>query len=172
MTWLLPYSLLNKKWGKLHRSFSMFDLSIGLFVPFFLATGCVVIASASQFHGQTGDVDPAPALPHSPNWPSPSRRAQYSRPGIGSHLGQARQFPARYHTRAPGRQSGFPNYIRPWVLGMAVSTIIILMLINGLAFQELLGKRGDKGPTTSAARYPESRDSQDRLFGREPQRQL
>ena len=30
------------------------------------------------------------------------------------------------------------------VLGMAVSTIIILMLINGLAFQELLGKRGDK----------------------------
>ena len=31
------------------------------------------------------------------------------------------------------------------VLGMAVSTIIILMLINGLAFQELLGKRGDKG---------------------------
>ncbi len=27
---------------------------------------------------------------------------------------------------------------------MAVSTIIILMLINGLAFQELLGKRGDK----------------------------
>ena len=37
----------------------MFDLSIGLFVPFFIATGCVVIASASQFHVQTGDVDPA-----------------------------------------------------------------------------------------------------------------
>jgi hypothetical protein len=30
------------------------------------------------------------------------------------------------------------------VLGMALSTIIILMLMNGLAFQELLGKPGDK----------------------------
>jgi hypothetical protein len=31
---------------------AIFDLSTGLFIPFMLATACVVIASSSQFHGQ------------------------------------------------------------------------------------------------------------------------
>ena len=50
MTFLLPYSMLRKGWAKEHRGLASFDLSIGLFLPFFLATTCVVIASASQFH--------------------------------------------------------------------------------------------------------------------------
>ena len=50
MTFLLPYSMLRKGWGKEFRGLAIFDLSTGLFVPFILATGCVVIASASQFH--------------------------------------------------------------------------------------------------------------------------
>ena len=50
MTFLLPYSMLRKGWGKGHRELAVFDLSIGLIVPFVLATGCVVIAAASQFH--------------------------------------------------------------------------------------------------------------------------
>ncbi len=56
MTWLLPYTLLRKKWGPKHRGLSIVDLSIGLFIPFFLATSCVVIAAASQFHAKTSDV--------------------------------------------------------------------------------------------------------------------
>ena len=52
MTFLLPYSMLRKGWGKEHRGLASFDLGIGLFIPFFLATTCVVIASASQFHGK------------------------------------------------------------------------------------------------------------------------
>ena len=52
MTFLLPYSLLRKGWGREHRGLARFDLAIGLFVPFFLATTCVMIASATQFHGQ------------------------------------------------------------------------------------------------------------------------
>jgi len=50
MTFLLPYSMLKRKWDKNFRGLSIFDLSTGLFIPFILATGCVVIASASQFH--------------------------------------------------------------------------------------------------------------------------
>jgi len=50
MTFLLPYSMLRKGWGRHFRGLAMFDLSTGLFIPFILATGCVVIASASQFH--------------------------------------------------------------------------------------------------------------------------
>lgn len=52
MTFLLPYSLLRKGWGREHRGLARFDLGIGLFIPFFIATTCVVIASATQFHGK------------------------------------------------------------------------------------------------------------------------
>jgi len=52
MTFLLPYSMLRKGWDKEFRGLAIFDLSTGLFIPFILATGCVVIASSSQFHAQ------------------------------------------------------------------------------------------------------------------------
>jgi hypothetical protein len=50
MTFLLPYSMLRKGWDKDFRGLAIFDLSTGLFIPFILATGLVIIASASQFH--------------------------------------------------------------------------------------------------------------------------
>ena len=52
MTFLLPYSMLRKGWDKNFRGLAIFDLSTGLFIPFILATGFVIIASSSQFHGQ------------------------------------------------------------------------------------------------------------------------
>ena len=62
MTFLLPYSMLRKGWDKHFRGLAIFDLSTGLFIPFVLATGCVVIASAAQFHavpaqGFLGEID-------------------------------------------------------------------------------------------------------------------
>jgi len=57
MTFLLPYSMLRKGWDKDFRGLAIFDLSTGLFIPFILATGCVVIAATSQFHAK-----PAPGL--------------------------------------------------------------------------------------------------------------
>lgn len=57
MTFLLGYSLLAKGWGKSFRGLAVFDLSTGMFVPFVLATSCVVIAAANQFHPQ-----PAPGF--------------------------------------------------------------------------------------------------------------
>ncbi len=64
MTFLLPYSMLKRGWNKDFRGLAVFDLSTGLFVPFILATGCVVIAAASQFHtrptpGLLGEKDAA-----------------------------------------------------------------------------------------------------------------
>jgi len=56
MTFLLPYSMIRKSWSKPHRGLAIFDLSIGLIVPFLLATSCIVIAAASQFHGKTSDI--------------------------------------------------------------------------------------------------------------------
>ena len=52
MTFLLPYSMLRKGWDRDFRGLAIFDLSTGLFIPFILVTGCVVISAASQFHAQ------------------------------------------------------------------------------------------------------------------------
>lgn len=54
MTFLLPYSLLAKGWGREFRGMAVFDLVLGMAIPFVLVTSCVVIASASQFHAKPG----------------------------------------------------------------------------------------------------------------------
>ncbi len=50
MTFLFPYSMLAKKWTREFRGLATFDLWTGMFIPFVLATSCVVIAAANQFH--------------------------------------------------------------------------------------------------------------------------
>ena len=57
MTFLFPYTLLRRKWGKAFRGFVIFDLGSGMLIPFVIATSCVVIAAATQFH-----VQPQPGL--------------------------------------------------------------------------------------------------------------
>ena len=57
MTFLLPYSMLKRGWDKDFRGLAIFDLSTGLFIPFILATSCVVIAAAARFH-----TEPSPGL--------------------------------------------------------------------------------------------------------------
>jgi Mn2+/Fe2+ NRAMP family transporter len=52
MTFLLPYSMLRKGWGRNFKGLAMFDLSTGLLIPFILVTGCIVIASSAQFHNR------------------------------------------------------------------------------------------------------------------------
>lgn len=52
MTFLFPYSMLKKGWNKDFRQLAIFDLATGLFIPFLLATSCIVVASASQFHAK------------------------------------------------------------------------------------------------------------------------
>jgi len=52
MTFLLPYNLLSSGWNKDFRGLTIFDISTGMFIPFVLATGCIVIAAATQFHAR------------------------------------------------------------------------------------------------------------------------
>jgi len=74
MTFLFPYSMMRRGWDKDFRSLAIFDLSTGLFIPFFLSTGFVIMASASRFytvpepgfvpdeHGGVVSVEPAKNL--------------------------------------------------------------------------------------------------------------
>ena len=42
--------MLRRKWGSEYQGLMRFDMATGMFIPFVLATGCVLIASSSQFH--------------------------------------------------------------------------------------------------------------------------
>ncbi len=55
MTFMFPYTMLRKGWTKEFRGLAIFDLSTGMFIPYILATGCVVIAAASQFHTKVAE---------------------------------------------------------------------------------------------------------------------
>lgn len=46
MTFLYPYSLLAKGWGKSHKTLSRWDLGMSMFLPFVLVTSLVIVAMA------------------------------------------------------------------------------------------------------------------------------
>lgn len=180
MTFLLPYSMLRKKWGQKHRGLAIFDLSIGLFVPFVIATGCVVIASASQFHSKTDDIFDETGKPVA----KVAKAYQGSLDGLADkkakaeadkneidHEDKDQMGPLIAGAKKSLNESDrniaamlikrdnatFATSLAPLtgdtvaqvvfgvgVLGMALSTIIILMLINGFAFQELFNQPGSK----------------------------
>lgn len=50
MTFLLPYSMMNRGWDRPFRGLARFDLITGMAIPFILVTSCIVIASAHSFH--------------------------------------------------------------------------------------------------------------------------
>ena len=179
MTFLLPYSMLKRRWGKDFRGLASFDLATGLFIPFVLATSCVVIASASQFHGEydKGLVGEAEMTEQSAKlaggyrgglaariidgfseaerkaWDSSDEAGQALRMGvlltkveipvaekkIASMLVKRDAWQlAGSLDKLTGEGSGSSQLIFGiGVLGMALSTIIILMLINGFTICEM-----------------------------------
>ncbi|UCD30042.1 MAG: divalent metal cation transporter, partial [Planctomycetota bacterium] len=50
MTFLYPYSLLAKGWGKNHKGLSRWDLFSSMFLPFVLVTSLVIIAMANTVY--------------------------------------------------------------------------------------------------------------------------
>jgi Mn2+/Fe2+ NRAMP family transporter len=55
MTFLLPYSMLNRGWDKPFRGLASFDLCTGMAIPYVIVTSCVVIASAHSFHAKADE---------------------------------------------------------------------------------------------------------------------
>ena len=55
MTFLMPYTLLNRGWDKTFRGLARFDLSTGMAIPYVLVTSCVVIAAAATFHAKVDE---------------------------------------------------------------------------------------------------------------------
>ena len=170
MTFLLPYSMLNRGWDKPFRGLARFDLSTGMAIPYVLVTSCVVIASASSFHAKVDDdfrsTDPA-VMQQSPFFEKGSQllaaRLEHELGedfiGLskGDQLGRIAALPEAEkqivsslvkrnafqlsESLAPLLGEDRANLVFGLgVFGMGFSSIIILMLINGYAFSEMLGQ--------------------------------
>ena len=157
MTFLLPYSMLARGWGREFRGLAMFDLGTGLLIPFVLATSCVVIASSAQFHARAdtalmaGADSVAPALIGQYDKLLDARlQAEGATEVVASALPQAERAMASMLVRrdafdlaealSPLCGDVVAQYVFGiGVLGMAISTVIMLMLISGFAVCEMLG---------------------------------
>ncbi|MEO1617306.1 MAG: divalent metal cation transporter, partial [Planctomycetota bacterium] len=169
MTFLLPYSMLARGWDKPFRGLARFDLSTGMAIPYVLVTTCVVIASAFSMHNTMDDKLASTELSvmqESPYFEG-VKGELISR--IDHGLGDAaettndeeklalaaglsedeKRLALSLVKRNAFQLSGtLEPLLGPTlanlvfglgVFGMGFSTIVILMLINGYAFQELLG---------------------------------
>lgn len=170
MTFLMPYSLLRRGWGREFTGLATFDLATGLFIPFVLATSCVVLAAASQFHGRydpglLGEAEPTAITRQlQGGYEANLRKRLAVEPGVDLAALSADEIKARAATlpRADRQLAAMlvqrdantlANSLEQLtgrgvaqvvfgigVLGMAVSTIIILMLINGYTVCEAFGR--------------------------------
>ena len=172
MTFLLPYSMLRKGWDRAFRGLAAFDLSTGLFIPFLVATSCVVIAAASQFHARFDEKfinQPAANI-------TGSYRDNLEKRIQSDSLYKTRSTPLN-HSEMNAKIDALPSADRKLaymlikrdsldlatalenlfgkggltqkvfgigVLGMAISTIVILMVINGFCVTEMTGRDGDR----------------------------
>ena len=170
MTFLLPYSMLKKGWDKTFRGLAIFDLSTGLIIPFILVTGCIVIASATQFHNKPaegvleGTANPAAMSKYEKLAGKRVESEVESKMGKGAFkklskdqvaqrikaLPEAdRKMAAMLVKRdafdmakslSPLTGKDFANYVFGLgVVGMAISSIMVLMLINGFVMCEIAG---------------------------------
>ena len=169
MTFLLPYSILNRGWDKTFRGLARFDLSTGMAIPYVLVTSCVVIASASSFHAKVDDnfssSDPA-VMQQSPMFKAGSEllvarltheSADFATLDADAKLEKIAALPVAEKRIASSlvKRNAFQlsESLAPLlgqtranlvfglgVFGMGFSSIIILMLINGYAFCEMLGR--------------------------------
>jgi hypothetical protein len=161
MTFLMPYTLLARAWDREFRGLTIFDLCTGMFIPFVVATGCIVIASAHQFHARLPDefIVTAGEVKAPPHFESVFSKAISRRQAALSDIkvSQEEQLIAAAlvkrdtHDLATSLQSlfaregdGTAGLVANVVFGLGVaamtlSSISLMMLISGLVVCEIVG---------------------------------
>ena len=179
MTFLLPYSVRRKGWSKKHTELSKYDLVLALLIPYSIATCLLVIVSASQFHGKTGDVldrDMKPVAGYESNYykvlgerlnqeeggPFEAEEVADLGPALLTEADQ--QLAASLTNRDAGQLSktlepilgsnGANLIFGIGILAMAVSTMMVHMLMNGYAISQGVNKPGESPPFVLGAMIP------------------
>jgi Mn2+/Fe2+ NRAMP family transporter len=115
MTFLYPYTLLARGWGREHRGLAKFDLFTGMLIPYSIATGLIVIAAAATLHPDV--------------LADPTKYGKTISPVAAASM-----------LEAAGMGKAFARYVYGLgIVGMALSTITLHMLVNGFAFCEVFG---------------------------------
>lgn len=110
MTFLFGYTLLARGWGKEHRGLARFDLVTGMFIPYVVATSLIVIAAGCTIFGT--DFAPADIRPANAGM-------LIGAVGVGPIAGRI--------------------IFGLGILGMALSTITLQMIVAGFAACEMFG---------------------------------
>ena len=114
MTFLFPYTLLARGWGKEHRGLGGFDLLTGMLIPYSLATGLIIVATAATLHNT---------------------------PQISQMIAENRQL-TPVLAASMLEQAGINHFVARIVfglgiLGMVMTTISMQMLVAGFAVCEM-----------------------------------
>ncbi len=112
MTFLLPYTLLARGWAKEHRGLAQFDLIVGMLIPFTIATSLMVIATGSTIYGTD-------RVPVGGTSMSPIEAAHVLAGTMGPWIGRF--------------------IFDLGILGMALSTITLHMLVSAFIVCEVMG---------------------------------
>ncbi len=137
MTFLFPYTVLARGWGREHRALAKVDLGAGMLLPFAIATGFLVISSANELH--------------------PEYEARVSAVQADTSLTVAQQQEAvgeiQKEMRSAVRMSkSLESVFGRWsshfifglgFLGMTSSSIVTMMLVSGFVLSEVCG--GQRG---------------------------
>ncbi len=160
MTFLLPYSLMKKKWEKKHRELSRFDLALGLLIPFILGASALIISTASQFHAKKDGYVSEGAYHQVLD---ARLKAQYSDFNTfdANKVAQIRQAAPQVDKDlsvmlAKRNANDLANALKPFlgdwsqlifgigILAMALSTMLVHMMMNGYAVSEAFGQPGQR----------------------------
>ena len=134
MTFLFPYTLMARGWGRAHRGLAGFDLSVGMFIPFMFAASCLVISAGNTLHRKLPDI-----------------KAEIARIEADDSMTEEQQKTAIAQAKKPLQnavsmsQSLEPVLGDRWshivfglgFLGMTTSSIVTMMLVSGFALSEV-----------------------------------
>jgi len=112
-TFLFPYTLLARGWGKEHRGLSRFDLMTGMLLPFCIATSLMVIATGCTIY------DPVQFASGSTKLSPITAAAMLESAGLSMFFSRI--------------------VFGLGILGMALSSITMHMIISGFAVCEIFG---------------------------------
>ena len=160
MTFLVPYSIYKRKWDKSMRKFAGFDLILGLFIPFTIGACCLVISTASQFHGRTDSyvsqqayhevLDSRLSYEHLDYKGYTDEQKTLLREASSDSDKKLSQLLAKRN--ASDLSNALTPFLGQWanlifgigILAMAISTMLVHMMINGYAISEATGNYGSR----------------------------
>ncbi len=131
MTFLFPYTLLARGWGREHRGFARFDLGTGMFIPFVFATSFIIIAAGNVLH-------PKFQQARTEIQQDTSLTQERKDDALAKLKGQMRSavFMAQTLEDAVGKRLSHIVF-GLGIIGMTVSSIIMLMLVSAFIMIEV-----------------------------------